>query len=82
VAIRICTIGVPRFVHDGFEAVSAWREFDFAKASEAAQQAFLDYHGQFVQVHPDDGAELARAGLEYFEERGRRRLRRVAPKKK
>jgi hypothetical protein len=79
--MRICTIEVPKFQHEGLEAVSGWRQFDFAKAEKPAQQAFLDYVGQFVQIHPDDAGELAKLGLEYFEERGRRRIRRIPPKK-
>jgi hypothetical protein len=78
--LRICTIIVPRFCHDGLEVDTAWREFDFKKAPKPAQQAFLDYAGQFVQVHPDDQGELAKLGLEYFEEHGRRRIRLITKK--
>ncbi len=81
-ALRICTTDVPRFVHDGLEVTSGWREFDFAKAKKETQQAFLDYAGQFVQVHADDAGELTKLGLEYFEELGRRRIRRIPPASK
>jgi hypothetical protein len=80
VALRVCTIAVPRFCHDGLEVDGAWREFDFKKAPKSAQQAFLDYAGHFVQVHPDDLGELAKLGLEQFEESGRRRVRVMSKK--
>lgn len=80
--IRICTIGdLPRFIHDGLEAVSNWRPFDFAKAEKKTQQALIDHTGRLVQIHPDDAAKLAGLGLEYFEDKGKRRLRRIAKAK-
>lgn len=74
--VRICTIVVPRFVHDGLEVVGAWRPVDLAKLTKPARQALIDYVGVFVQVHPEDVSELAKAGLEFFAgANGKRRLR-------
>lgn len=82
--IRLCTIGVPRFLHDGLEAVDSWREFDVAKAAEPARKAFIEHTGRYVQVHPDDEVELSKyleknGGLEFFTDgNGRRRIRSIA----
>lgn len=85
-AVRICTVGVPRFCHDGLVVDEAWRDFDFAKAAAPARKAFLEYFGQFVRVHPDDEAELAKllekVGAELYVDgpSGRRRIRALATK--
>lgn len=81
--MRICTTGgLPRFLHDGLEVTTAWRAFDFAKAEKKTQQAFIDHYGRFVQVHPSDVAELTKLGLEVFDDKGKKRLRRAAPASK
>lgn len=78
--IRLCTIGVPRFKHEGIEVAAVWREFNFAKAPKSARQALIDFAGRLVQIHPDDVPELAKNGLEQYEDGGLRRLRSVADK--
>jgi hypothetical protein len=79
--VRICTIEVPRFVHDGLEVVEAWRPVDIAKLAKPARQTLVDYTGRFIQIHPEDLGELAKVGLEIVQVgEGRKVLRPIAAK--
>jgi hypothetical protein len=82
VKLRLCTIGVPRFMHEGLDVRGAWQEVDFAKAPKSARQVLVDFTGRTIQVHPDDVGELTKHGLEYFEQGGLRRLRPIPSTKK
>lgn len=57
-AIRIATLGVPLFQHDGLVVNESWTPFDPDTAAAAARKAFVTYVGRFVQVHPADVAAL------------------------
>lgn len=61
---RFCTIGIPRFMHDGLVVTESWAPIDIAKLEEKARKALLDYYGRLIQVHPADHSELAKLGLE------------------
>ena len=62
-ALRLTTIGIRFFQHDGLTVGDAWHEFDYAKADKKARQAFRDHVGRFVKIHPEDIPELAKLGL-------------------
>lgn len=61
--MRLTTIGVPGFQHDGFSVGDGWSKFDYAVADTKAQAAFRAHVGRFVRIHPDDVGELAPLGL-------------------
>jgi hypothetical protein len=61
--MRLTTINVEKFQHDGLVVDRGWTEFNFGEAGPLAQQAFRDHVGRFVRIHPDDVGELARIGL-------------------
>lgn len=61
--MRLTTIGIPGFQHDGFVVTDRWGEFDYCAASEKARAAFRTYVGHFVMIHPYDLGELAELGL-------------------
>lgn len=79
--MRLCTIGVPRFVHDGLEVSERWADLEVGRLAPPALQALVDHAGRFVQVHPDDEQQLAEHGLEAYTESvtGRRRVRKLEP---
>ena len=61
--MRLTTIGVPFFQHDGVAVGAGWSEFDYGKADRKARESLREHVGRFVKIHPDDVAELARHGL-------------------
>ncbi|HWU91599.1 MAG TPA: hypothetical protein VN253_30235 [Kofleriaceae bacterium] len=61
-AIRICTLGVPVFRHGGLEVGERWSAV--SDLDDKQRAALRDYHGRFIQVHPDDVAKLRELGLE------------------
>ncbi len=65
-AVRICTAGVPNFMHGGLEVGPGWSEVLRPTASQRA--ALRDYHGRFIQVHPADRDKLGELGLEFKDE--------------
>lgn len=62
--IRVCTIGVPRFCHDGLVVGSSWTELDVEGMHKATRAALVEHTGRFVQIHPDDHSKLGDLGLE------------------
>lgn len=61
--MRLCTIGIPFFQHDGLAVGSGWTPFDYATADKLARTSFRDHAGRFVRIHPDDVGELTGFGL-------------------
>jgi len=61
--IRVTTLRVPRFCHDGLVVGGGWTELDLAAMAPPARQALVDHVGRFVQIHPEDVAHLADHGL-------------------
>jgi hypothetical protein len=68
--MRLTTIGIEFFQHDGIAVGRGWSEFDYKSADKAARASFRDHVGRFVKIHPDDIGELAGAGLA-FDDAGR-----------
>jgi hypothetical protein len=62
--VRIATLSVPRFMHGGLEVNDRWSEFP-ATPTERERAALRDYHGRFIQVHPDDRDKLRELGLKF-----------------
>jgi hypothetical protein len=75
-SIRICTIGVPRFMHGGLEVGIRWAAV--ATFTESQRATLRDYHGRFIRVHPEDRGQLAEIGLRFETER--KPLTELAPK--
>ena len=61
--MRLTTIGIEFFQHDGLAVGRGWCEFDYAAADRKARAAMRDHVGRFVKIHPDDVAELGKLGL-------------------
>lgn len=61
--VRVCTIGVPAFRHDGLVVGKGWTALELEELAPAARAALVEYAGRFVQIHPDDVGELAAIGL-------------------
>ena len=61
--MRLTTIGVPFFQHDGLAVGTGWHEFDYSKADRKARESFREHVGRFVKLHPEDVGELGRLGL-------------------
>lgn len=62
--MRLTTIGIPCFQHDGLVVTgNTWSHFDYATADPKAQDAFRTYTGSHVRIHPEDVGELAGLGL-------------------
>jgi hypothetical protein len=62
-SMRLTTIGIQFFQHDGVVVGAGWSEFDYAAADRKARESFREHYGRFFKVHPDDLGELADAGL-------------------
>jgi len=67
--MRLTTINVEKFQHDGLVVDKGWTLFNYAKAEPKAQQSFRDHVGRFVRIHPDDVGELVKLGLALDENR-------------
>lgn len=61
--MRLTTIGIPFFQHDGLAAGTGWSEFDYKVADKRARASFREHVGRFVKIHPEDLGELAKVGL-------------------
>lgn len=61
--MRLTTIGIQFFQHDGLSVGVGWSEFDYKAADRKARASFRDHVGRFVKIHPDDLGELAKLGL-------------------
>lgn len=64
-AIRICSLSVPRFMHGGLEVGDSWTPVE--NLTEKQRAALRDFHGRFIQVHPKDHAELEKIGLRFVD---------------
>ena len=62
-ALRLTTIGVRFFQHDGLAVGTGWHAFDYAEADKKAKASFREHVGRFVKIHPDDVGELGKLGL-------------------
>lgn len=76
-AVRICTLGVPLFVHGGLEVGQRWQTLE--KLDEKQRGTLRDFHGRFIQVHAEDVEKLGEFGLA-FQDAGEKLV--DAPKKK
>lgn len=61
--MRLTTIGIQRFQHDGVDVGTGWSTFDYVKADAKAQESLRAHVGRFIKIHPDDLGELAALGL-------------------
>lgn len=61
--MRLTTIGIDFFQHDGVTVGTGWSEFDYAAADANARGSLRAHVGRFVKIHPDDVDELAEFGL-------------------
>lgn len=61
--MRLTTINVEKFQHDGLVVDKGWTSFHYAKADALAQAAFREHVGRFVRIHPDDVCTLTKLGL-------------------
>jgi len=61
--VRLNTIGIPAFRHEGLVLGRAWVEFDMLAVPESIAQTIVAYHGKFLRTHPDDVGEWAKVGL-------------------
>lgn len=61
--MRVTTINVDKFQHDGLVADRGWTDFRYAKADAKAQESFCAHVGRFIRIHPEDVGELAGLGL-------------------
>lgn len=61
--IRICTIGVPRFLHAGLQVGEGWTAVDLEAIAPRTRAALLTYVGHFIRVHAEDVPNLAVHGL-------------------
>jgi len=61
--MRLTTIGVNFFQHDGFAIGTGWHEFDYAEADKKARASFREHVGRFAKIHPEDVGELTKHGL-------------------
>jgi hypothetical protein len=62
-SMRLTTIGVNFFQHDGFAVGTGWHEFDYSEADKKARASFREHVGRFAKIHPDDIGALAEFGL-------------------
>jgi hypothetical protein len=61
--MRLTTIGVNFFQHDGIAVGTGWTEFDYAEVDKKARASFREHVGRFIKIHPDDLGELVELGL-------------------
>jgi hypothetical protein len=64
--IRICARDVPRFMHGGLEVATTWIPFP-SEPTLRQRETLRDFHGRFIQVHPEDRAALREHGLAFVD---------------
>lgn len=63
--VRICALGVPRFMHGGLEASATWTPIP-TEPTTRQRETLRDFHGRFIQVHPEDRSALGEFGLAFI----------------
>jgi hypothetical protein len=62
--VRLCTINVKLFQHDGLRVGSSWGPLELDGIAPETRAALITFTGRLIRVHPDDVAALRSIGLD------------------
>ncbi len=59
--IRLCSLGVRAFVHDGIDVNERWSAIDGKRLTDKQRATLRDFAGRLIRIHPEDAqaAEVA-----------------------